>query len=322
MMGRIRIAALLLSACAGCYAPDPGVGAPCGPNMECPSGQVCDVKAPGGPTCVISPSTPDPDAGIEPDASTTGPDAAPQPVTADTAANAVDVGAGGSFMWTPGDLADDYTSSCSTGAGVDVFFKISLAVPEVIYLDTFGSSSDTSISVRAGDCTPIGAAEQCVDDSCGMTQSQGAWNLPAGDHCIIVDQVGAGGAMGRLQVTRGTRGGDPLVGAAGTVSGDTCMDDNSNSASCGDEPAEDHHYFVAVCPGMHPLRIDTCGKATWDTVLQIRSTGSGSTNLECEDDDCDVQTDITETLNGPGLFWAIIDGYDDCGPYMMAFSLD
>jgi hypothetical protein len=209
--------------------------------------------------------------------------------------------------------------------GPDVFFKITLAAPEVIYLDTFGSSADSVIAVHAGDCTPIGNAEACVDNSCGTMQSHDAWNLPAGTHCIIVDQVGNnGGTAAMLSVTRGHRAGDPLTGTGGMVSGDTCNDDNSN-LGCDDqtgEPASDHHYFVALCPGTRTLHVSTCGGAAWDTVLEIRN--NGGTSLECVDDQCgpeNLQSSASRSVTGPGLYWAIIDGYDECGSYTMTYTL-
>ncbi|MGE0871430.1 MAG: hypothetical protein AB7P03_22910 [Kofleriaceae bacterium] len=326
---------------ASCYGPNAAVGIPCNAQLECPSGQVCDLAAPGGPTCVITTSprddaSPDTDSGVIkiPLDAFEGPldasvdaavDAAliyPAPAN-DLAADAIDVSSGGTYSWDSTGAADDFSPSCAAGSGPDVFFKITLAAPEVIYLDTFGSAANSVIVVRTGDCTPIGSAEACVDDSCGTTQSHGAWSLPAGTHCIIADQVGdTGGSMAKLKVTRGNRAGDPLTGASGSVSGNTCTSDNNsnNSGSCGNEPANDHHFFVAACPGAHSLHIETCTGASWDTVLQIRNNANSS--LGCTDDDCSgLQSSLTETVIGPGLFWAIIDGYEDCGAYTMQYSM-
>ena len=318
---------------AGCYAPAANVGAPC-PDGICPSGQTCDVDYPGGPTCV-RPGTigDDVDSGGEtffdaaPDDSMMtilpdGPDL-PRPAN-DLPANPIDVSAGGVFMWDPTNALNDVASPCASAPGPDVFFTITLAAPEVLYLDTFGSSADSVIAIYPGDCTPLGTMEACVDNSCGGTKSQGAWNLGAGTHCIVVDQVGTnGGTAGRLDVVHGNRAGDPLVGASGSVTGNTANDDNSNNASCGCEPANDHHYFVTVCPGTTPmLHVETCNNANWDTVLQIRSNAASQTSLACTDDSCGaVQSTLTATLNGPGLFWAIIDGCSDSGTYTMAFTL-
>jgi hypothetical protein len=63
-MGRLSVAALL--AAAGCYSPHAAPGAPCSPDLHCPTGLVCDttqspplcVETPGGGT---RPDSNDPD---------------------------------------------------------------------------------------------------------------------------------------------------------------------------------------------------------------------------------------------------------------------
>jgi hypothetical protein len=337
----VRLVAISVVA-TSCYSANPAVGVPCASGLECPIGQVCDVAAPGGPVCVITlpvrfdanadgpikieqdasiDSPDDPPIDAAPDAPPDAPLVYPAPAN-DLPASARDVSAGGTFSWDPTSATNDFASPCASSAGPDVFFKITLAAAEVIYLDTFTSSADSVIAVYTGDCSPIGTAEACVDNSCGTLQSHGAWNLGAGTHCIVVDQVGSsGGTMALLRVTRGNRAGDPLNGASGSVSGNTCNDDNSNNSdSCGNEPAEDHHYFVAACPGSKELHLETCTGATWDTVLQIRNNANSS--LGCNDDSCPgYQSTLTRTITGPGLYWAIVDGWEECGSYTMVYSL-
>lgn len=317
---------------AACYAPSATPCVPCSETFECPSGQVCDTGT-TPPTCVktlsndvdASPasdgSVPDdiaPDDG-DPEPPIDAPQAGPPN---DVAANATDIAGGGTFTFNITDANDDYASTC--GNGKDVFFELTLPAAEVIYLDTFGSVADTSVIIRPGRCTQFtGAATACVADSCGGTQVQGAWNLAAGDHCVIVDHPGNATGMQRLTVRRGGRSGDPLVGTSGTVMGNTCNDDNNNNASCGCEPAEDHHYFFTVCPSTSvDVNINTCNTASWDTVLQLR--GPNYQGLDCEDDDavCGLQTDVNHTVDTPGLYWAIVDGCDECGPYTMSYTLD
>lgn len=241
----------------------------------------------------------------------------------DLAANATDITAGGTFTFDITGATDNYASTCGNGA--DVYFKLTLAAAEVIYLDTFGSAANASVIIRPGTCTAFsGAPLACVADSCGGPQVQGAWNLAAGDYCVIVDHPGTATGMQMLTVTRGGRAGDPLTGASGTVTGDTCDDDNSNNAFCGCEPAEDHHYFFTVCPATTVnANLSTCGGATWDTVLQLRR--SNNMTIDCEDDDesatCEYQSDITASIDTPGLYWAIVDGCTDCGPYTLTYSI-
>lgn len=297
----------------GCYSPNPVIGIPCSPSLECPAGQQCDVAAAGGPTCVGEPSGPD---GGKTD------DPLPGAPANDRPGGAVDVSGGGTFAWDLRSATDDVAVPCATEPGPDVFFTLTLDAPEVIYADTFGSTGNPVIAVLPGPCAAPGAMVACVDDSCGDTQAQGAWSLPAGEHCVVLDHVGpATDASGMLRVVRGGRAGDPLGSdASGTVSGDTCMDDNSNDASCGCESAPDHHYFFTLCPGSVSATLETCNGASWDTVVQLRDGAYSS--MRCNDDACgDLQSRASTTLDGPGVFWAIIDGCDECGAYTLSYTL-
>lgn len=241
----------------------------------------------------------------------------------DSPEHARSVSRGGTFELDFTGTKDDAASSCAAGRP-ELFFELELEEAEVIYLDTFGTAVDTAIAMRAGACDEDGRETACVDDSCGGGQSQGAWSLAAGKHCILVEGpvASAGDATGKLVVVRGEHPGDPLPMAAGTVRGDSCQDDNSNDAdSCGCEPAKDHHYFFTVCPQTQVMaRFETCGGATWDTVLQLRDRdGDG---LACDDDSCDdTSSVISQTLRGTGLYWVIVDGCEECGPYTMKYSL-
>jgi len=316
---------------AGCYSPSATLGVPCTEALECPGEQLCDtnltpptcvtmlsldIDAPGIDDAAIDSETPD--API--DAMIDAPP--PMPPANDLAPNATDIAAGGTFMFNITDATDNYASTC--GNGKDVYFKLNLAAPEVIYLDTFGSAANASLIIRPGTCTAFtGAATACVADSCNGTQVQGAWNLAAGNYCVIMDHPGTATGVQMLKVTRGSRAGDKQISTTGTVMGDTCADDNSNDASsCGCEPGEDHHYFFTVCPATTvTARLNTCGGASYDTVLQIRRSNNFS--LACEDDDpaCGGQSDISATLNMSGLYWAIVDGCTDCGPYTMTYTI-
>lgn len=241
--------------------------------------------------------------------------------------NATAIPGSGTFELDFTNAGDEAASSCAAGRP-EVFFRFTLPKAEVVYADTFGTPFDTALVLRRGGCAD-GEESACVDDSCGGAQSQGAWSLPAGDYCLIVEGAAATSemsALGKLTLVRGKENGDPLPApsptAAGSVRGDTCKDDNSNDAGCGCEPAEDHHYFFTVCPQTQvAARFETCGtNATWDTVLQLRA--GGGNGLACNDDACDdTSSMIGRTLREPGLYWAILDGCAACGSYELKYSL-
>lgn len=309
----IAPAALLASALlAACYEPEAAYGLPCTDDLRCPKGQRCFPTAADGLRCMTGPVI----------------DELPAPTSPpnDLPANAIDVSRGGRFDVAFGDSHDDLATSCAAGRP-EVFYQLKLAAPEVIYLDTFDLGVDTALSIRPGSCAAAGEETACIDNSCGGMQSQGAWKLPAGDHCIVVE--GPAGtsspddmrATGKLEVVRGEQNGDPLPDATGTLTGDSCRDDDSNQANCDCGAAEDHHYFFTVCPATTVMaRFETCG-STFDTVLQIRR-GNGN-SLGCNDEDtCDAVNEVlARTISTAGLYFAIVEGCNDCGNYMLKYSV-
>ena len=327
---------------AACFSPAPATGLPCTAELECPAGQRCDLTAPAGPTCLpfggLVPDAPAaadgppvidapgaPDAPRVPDAPPGTPDAFIPVVANDVPAGAVDVSGGGTFMWDVGLLANDFPATCTGGGGSDLFFRISINQPEVIYLDTLGSAYDSVIIIKPGECTETSTPTACVDDSCNGPNAQGAWNLAAGVHCIVVDAKGsAATGTGQLTVVRGGHAGAELTGGAGTVTGNTCNgnDDNMPAQSCATCPAaQDDHWFFTVCPGqMFNADADTCTAPAYDSVLQIRS--ATGTSLTCEDgDQCGSGSEnVSVAISQPGMYWIVVDGCGGCGTYTLTYN--
>lgn len=293
---------------AACYEPEPQYGLPCSEDLECPQDQRCITDAPNGPRCQSSSSI----------------DQTPGLMN-DLPGDAIDISRGGRFDVELGNTNDNSPSSCAAGRP-EVFYTLKLTSPEVIYLDTFDLGVDTAIAVRPGACTAAGDEVGCVDNSCGRLQSQGAWPLAAGEYCVIVEGPAGSSSpdddtSGKLEVVRGGKLGDPLPGTSGTVTGDSCKDDDSNEANCDCGPAKDHHYYFTTCPGaMTMAHIESCGSG-FDTVLQLRR-GNGN-SMGCVDEDtCDNDNEsLTRTVTGAGLFWAILEGCSECGLYTMKYSL-
>jgi hypothetical protein len=309
---------------AGCYSPSPVAGLPCSDGEpRCPSGQTCDVAAPGGPTCLAPgqsdapPGTPDADDD-PPDASV---DAGGGGLVNDHPAGAIDVGDGGDFVFDTADgVTDDVPTPCS-GNGLDVFYTIVIPDDEVVYVDTFGTDFDAVLMIYEGDCTPLGAQIACEDDPCDDGQAQGAWNLTAGRHCIIVDQGGAGqtGTHGELHVRRTGHAGIPFPDTAGTVDGDTCDADDDSTAPCGCTPQPDIHYFFTLCPEVQS-KIDAfvCDASDYDAVMEIRDIDDNT--IDCNDDSTCGDSSVGGNVVGPGLWWVIMDGCGGCGTYTMTYS--
>ncbi len=264
----------------------------------------------------------------------------------DLAAGAIDVTMGGT-QTADLNLARDNApqKGCGNDGGRDVYYKVTLAAPEVYYFDTFGSNFDMTVRVFPGkSCGAINANDTpaCSDDSCNSANSQLALQLPAGTSCVVVDQNNAAtqGALS-LKVVRGGHTGTPLTSGAHTVTGDTCSASDVWHSTCHDTGGKDEGWFFTVCPNTTAhVDASTCTDAAnnhFDTVLYVLRIAMQNPTIACEDDSdaCtmvrpdrgDARPDLTILDNvavaGPGLFWLGIDGYDAgaCGGYQMDYNL-
>jgi len=336
---------------SACYAPAPKPGSPC-VDGTCPRPLVCssatltceltDVDSGTTPSDgpadatpadaiehLIDGCTPSPEIcgdGIDQDCN--GSDA--QCPANDLASGAIDVTSGGTFTVNLAAAHDDNSPhGCGGAGGRDVFYKVNLTAPQVFYVDTFGSNFDTVVRVFAGACTAIGATQTttgCGDDSCGGKQSQLALSLPTGASCIVVDQKSSAETAGSvtLKITPEGRNGIALASGVQTNTGNTCNATNvmEPSAACADTGAPDIAYFFTECPGAaQKLDADTCVDGTYDSALYVRR---GATELACNDDFCDVQSQITNVaISGANFFWVVVDGYSsgDCGAYTLTTNL-
>jgi hypothetical protein len=294
-------------------------------TIECNSGGsgvVCTATR-GGPAPEIC------EDGIDQDCDDNDP---PCPAN-DTAAGAIDLSAGGDFTGELAVARDDAEGSCGAGGGRDLFYEITVMTDEVAYVDSFGSDFDVAIRLHDGPCAAMLPAEiACYDDSCGGAQVMAAGLLSQGTYCIVVDQEnGAAETTGHveLHVIRGRRPGIALPAMAGTMTGTTVGGQNLTVPICeGDsDMAPDVGYFFTVCPGVtRTVTADTCENTNFDSWLSIREgDGRNGPELACLDDACgDMGEDsmISEDVTGPGLFWLLVDGWEnDAGSYEMDYSI-
>ena len=207
----------------------------------------------------------------------------------------------------------------------DVFFRFTLANPEVVYADTIGATWDTALSILTATGGTIANAgitngTTCNDDG-GLTgcatglQSQVFARLDAGTYLLQVTGCGSGAASVRFQhLPQGNDSPTFLVAGTNRSSGIgiTTGTGRVTDTSCPSTSPEDG-YFWYTCQNFAggTFNASTCsGIATWDTVLAQHSAGR-ATVRNCNDDACGTRSNLTSTLPaGPGLHALYVDGYN------------
>jgi hypothetical protein len=187
--------------------------------------------------------------------------------------------------------------------------------PELVYVDTFGSVVETSLGLLDASCRIDRST--CTDGACAGEQSQLVAFLPRGTHVFAVEIRGGDTASGRIDLrVEHVRVGDPGAGllladrrippGAFTLTGTTAGEPNSPDSA---RPAPDRWYYWTTCndPLTATLRAETCGGATWDTVLELRN-GSGVPG-GLDDNGCSMQSRLTGNVaRGAGLHVLFVDG--------------
>ena len=219
-------------------------------------------------------------------------------------------------------------SPCDTIGGGDVFYRFTLTRRELIYADTFGTPWDTKLFLATSCTAQIRTSQTpgdlvCDDNlgaSCttGGTASQIYTVLPAGTYYLVVSSNGVPArATIRFEHLNIGVGTVALLGRGTSVrAGTTVVSGTSGySASCGGTGAE-QAFWWPTCPeqAAGTLTANTCGRATWNTVLSVVS-GAGTDNL-CNNDSatCAPQSTLSAPLvAGAGLHALVVDGFSGAG---------
>jgi hypothetical protein len=258
--------------------------------------------------------------------------------TNDLPSGATNISGGGTFTVDLVAAHDDdanATSGCGSTGGRDVFYQLSLASPEVVYLDTFGSSFDTVIRVYSGTCAARTGTPTCDDDAgvCTGVQSQLATQLAAGTWCVVVDQFSSLQTTGALtlSVVRGGRTGTSIAAANGSQAGTTTGLTNVTTGGCqSNSTAPDRAYFFTVCPATTmTVGANTCTTTTWDSVVYLRKGAASAGDVACSDDVAGCgPSGLASSFTGaqavgPGLFWLTVDGYLTYnGAYTLTYTIN
>jgi hypothetical protein len=246
----------------------------------------------------------------------------------------IDITTGGTFTVDLSAARDDQANngiSCGIAGGRDVFYRFTLPAPEVVYVDTFGSSFDTVVRVFPGNCTAPPATQSCFDDQCGGQQTQGALPLAAGSYCLVVDQYSSAQNTGALVLTftRGGRTGTAIAPVAGTQTGTSCSGASASTGACQPSSiAHDTAYYFLTCPATtKTVGASTCTGTAFDSVVYLRKAGVAG-ELACNDDTTGCGNGLQSSFTGgsavgPGMFWLTVDGYlAQCGPFTLTYTIN
>jgi len=203
--------------------------------------------------------------------------------------------------------------------GSDIWYRISLGARSILYIDTFGSSFDTSLSIRSG-CTSAPVA--CEDDDCSTLQDVAVADLPAGTHYVVVHTRGSttGTVNLRWQTLATGNGSATRVTTNGSFPSSTAGTGITTSGCTTGSGPGNLHYFT-LCPSTsRTVTAATCSAASFDTVVYVRS--AGGSEVACNDDGCSSnRSTVTTTQSGPGLYGIFVDGWlGASGTYTLAVS--
>lgn len=208
-------------------------------------------------------------------------------------------------------------TDCAGGA--EIWYQITVPARSVLYLDTFGSTFDTKLSVRTS-CGGISA--QCEDDDCGMLQEQLVRLVTPGTYYVALHAFSSATTTGtaslRWQLLTAGSGTVTRITAAGTFAG-TTSGAGLTSGSCGGSGPENLHYFTR-CPSItSSVSATTCSLSSYDTLLYLRR--GGDTQISCNDDACGLQSTVSGSAVGPGVFGIFVDGFgSSSGAYSVSVS--
>lgn len=233
----------------------------------------------------------------------------------------------------------DTRGPCGCSNGRDVFFLLRLTRPELLYADTLGTRWNTSLFLQ--DATGanvtdarVAGGQACGDDGFPGCTDFGAQSavfalLPAGTWYLVLSGCGSGPAtihVQHLAAPSGSVGRLDLSGAPRTFSlTGTTRGAGVLRQSCGRGSGPEDAWWSVTCPTAPgvTLTAQSCGLATWDTVLEHRSVGR-SPVAACNDDACGVQSSVTSRVApGAGLHVLYIDGAtgESAGPYTLRVHL-
>jgi hypothetical protein len=251
---------------------------------------------------------------------------------------------GGRFTGTTSGSSSDH-GTCGGNQAPEAVFKLVLTAKSDVFVTTHGTSFDTVIYMRSGNC--CGSEVACNDDADNRkTSVLASRGVGPGTFFIFVDGAN-GGASGDFTVDiyatpttiNGTDNcGSPARIANLPVTGTTCgmNDDFIPNMGClvgSQTTSGDGVYYFVLDANSTAVTFSTCTNTCIDTVLYTRDVcTTTSTQKSCNDNFCapavgsmctgpatPVQSRTVATL-GPGVHYLIVDSHSggpatSCGSF-------
>ncbi|MCB1060193.1 MAG: hypothetical protein KDB65_08170 [Calditrichaeota bacterium] len=231
---------------------------------------------------------------------------------------------------------NDFNVDCVSGDPADVFYNMTLSTCQTVTISLCGSSYDTGLEIRAGGPCPGSTQVICNDDySCNSSptlQSTATFIAQAGvTYYIIVDGYSTFTGAYVLNAT-----GIPYVSpndvCPGTVvtslpyfdTGNTRCASDDYHFSCQSEgnPESPDVMYSLTRPSCETVTVSLCGSG-YDTGLEVRTGGAcpGTTFIDCNDDFCDLQSQLQFVALAGVTYYILVDGYwGSAGSYALSIT--
>ena len=244
------------------------------------------------------------------------------------------------------DNSSDSAPSCNPAGGGEFVVHYNVAADGIVYLSTYGSEIDTTLSIfRGADCQPVDE-QFCSDDGCNDDGGNGGTHFlgsVAGSAYTAVVKAKNVGDVGRVQLKIEHAGcntarflANPGESADIESSLDAVNVRDTTAPTClanCDTGGRDEMWYFATCPASTNIRMTTCGtgvaegtvnpgtdRTFFDSLLELRDGGclGDPVRNACNDDvqsgriRCsEIELNLQGSGAGDGLWFALVDG---CGP--------
>jgi len=243
---------------------------------------------------------------------------------------------------------NDTRGACGCTSGNDVFYRFTLAAPEVVYADTLAATWDTALFFQdAAGANVMAAAPEvaCNDDlsAAGLClrtglQSQVVARLGAGTWYLVLSGCGAGAARVNFQHLPAGNGASTRVTPNATVQTATGTTSGAGTVSgtCCTGGPEGSHWWV-TCPdtAAQSFHATTCSATTglnqvaYDNALAQYSALRGAAAQVCNDDTgalCATGATLSATIPATtgtqgGLNVLVADACAGAGAYAVQYVL-